>query len=303
MGFSGPCSWSCSPRRVVAFGMVSRVCVLWYRKSRRNASNPDTVFAIASNSKLFTSIATGLFISDGTLKREQGAELSWSTKAKEPFGDLWELRDEEASRGTNIRDMLSHRTGLPGHDVGNIKRNQSVVDKHSSLPSSLSRTPRNLAIQPGTRLAGVSTPTLLNQSFASYAEQHIFEPLEVSSTTYSVAKAEKGLMADGFVQDGQDLKLGSDGVNRPMVPFFLRPENEYDFPRFWWCSFICERLDKMACYASGSRGASFRETNHCPSRSRLTPQQEHPCSQKSRLFRKSVPWCTVLVKLILLSRA
>ncbi|KAF5360710.1 hypothetical protein D9756_004739 [Leucocoprinus leucothites] len=192
---------------------------------------PDTVFAIASNSKLFTAIGTGLLISNESLKEERGAELTWSTKAKDIFGGLWELWDEEASRGTSIQDMLSHRTGLPGHDIGNVKRNQSLVDKIRTLrylrPSAEFRELWQYNNLMYDSLAYLPQ-TLVNQSFASYMEQHIFHPLCMSSTTYSIAQAEKGLLANGFVHSGQDQKLGLDGVQKPIVPFFVRPGDEYD---------------------------------------------------------------------------
>jgi CubicO group peptidase (beta-lactamase class C family) len=70
---------------------------------------------------------------------------------------------------------------------------------------------------------------LVKRSFTSYVEEHIFKPLNMSSSRYSVVKAEKGLLVDGFTQNGQDLKLGMDGFQKPIIPFFARPGNEYDF--------------------------------------------------------------------------
>lgn len=90
---------------------------------------PDTLFALGSNSKLFTAMATGLLISNQTLGKERGVELSWSTKAKDVFGDIWGLMDEEASLGTSIQDMLSHRTGLPRHDLSDVPRKGELTEK------------------------------------------------------------------------------------------------------------------------------------------------------------------------------
>ncbi len=84
---------------------------------------------MASNSKLFTAVSTGLLISNKTLRKERGAELSWSTKAKDVFGDVWGLMDEEANRGTSIQDMLSHRTGLPRHDASEVQRKGELAEK------------------------------------------------------------------------------------------------------------------------------------------------------------------------------
>jgi CubicO group peptidase (beta-lactamase class C family) len=88
----------------------------------------DTLFAWASNSKLFTALATGLLFSNETLRKERDPALSWYTKAKDAFGGLWGLWDEEASNGVTIQDMLSHRTGLPRHDGSEIPRQGGLAD-------------------------------------------------------------------------------------------------------------------------------------------------------------------------------
>ena len=76
---------------------------------------PDTLFSIASNSKLFLSLSVGLLISNETLAKERGRELHWDTRAKDLFPQ-WKMMDEYTNLETNIQDMLTHRTGLPGHD-------------------------------------------------------------------------------------------------------------------------------------------------------------------------------------------
>jgi len=88
-----------------------------------DAPTPDTMFSIASNSKLFTALSVGLLISNDTT-----GKLQWNSKAKDVYGDLWELWDEEATSGVKIQDMFSHRTGLPSHDLSGRKRDNGVRD-------------------------------------------------------------------------------------------------------------------------------------------------------------------------------
>ncbi|KXN88233.1 Protein flp [Leucoagaricus sp. SymC.cos] len=204
----------------LAIGLVRRDATSltgWYQefasygaaKADGTLVTPDTVFAIGSNSKLFAALATGLLISNETLKRERGVELSWSTKAKKVYGDLWGLWDEEASNGTSLQDMLSHRTGLPGHDFSNVKRNDSLVNKIATLrflrPSAEFRETwqyNNLMYDSLAYLPQLS----VNQSFSSYVEQHILQPLGI----------------------GRGLQSGFDGVKKPIVPLFVKPGNDYD---------------------------------------------------------------------------
>jgi len=67
---------------------------------------------------------------------------------------------------------------------------------------------------------------LVNQSFASYVDQHIFKPLNMSTATYSVATAEAGRMAHGFQVSGQDLKRSLNGTRKAIVPHYMRPLEE-----------------------------------------------------------------------------
>lgn len=89
---------------------------------------PETMFAIASNSKLFLSISVGLLIDNSTLCEERGKDLKWTTKAKEVYGDLWGLWDEEMSGRVNIQDIVSHRTGIPRHDFSTAPSEGGVAE-------------------------------------------------------------------------------------------------------------------------------------------------------------------------------
>jgi CubicO group peptidase (beta-lactamase class C family) len=63
------------------------------------------LFCIASNSKLFTALAIGLLVQNGT-KLSNGAELSWSSKLKDVLPE-WALMDEYASEHVDITDLGS----------------------------------------------------------------------------------------------------------------------------------------------------------------------------------------------------
>lgn len=87
---------------------------------------PDTMFAIASNSKLFLSLSVGLIMANESL----GKKLDWNSKATEVFKgtNLWGLMDEDLERGINVQDMLSHRTGLPRHDLSGQSREGGIAE-------------------------------------------------------------------------------------------------------------------------------------------------------------------------------
>jgi hypothetical protein len=88
---------------------------------------PDSVFAIASNSKLFLAMSVGLLVFNKTLAEERGQEIKWSTKIRDLIPE-WGLMDEEMDRGVSLQDMLSHRTGMPRHDFSGIQRKGGVSE-------------------------------------------------------------------------------------------------------------------------------------------------------------------------------
>ena len=88
---------------------------------------PDSVFAIASNSKLFLAMSVGLLVHNKTLAEERGEELKWSTKIRDLIPE-WGLMDEEMDRGVSLQDMLSHRTGMPRHDYSGTQRKGGVSE-------------------------------------------------------------------------------------------------------------------------------------------------------------------------------
>jgi CubicO group peptidase (beta-lactamase class C family) len=67
----------------------------------------DTLFPIASNTKLFTAIAAGLLVDEG--------RLAWDEPIRERVPSL-RFSTEALDRTVTLRDMLAHRTGIHRHD-------------------------------------------------------------------------------------------------------------------------------------------------------------------------------------------
>lgn len=69
---------------------------------------PDTRFAMASVTKSFTAMSVALLVDDGL--------LGWDQPLRELVPELL-LHDAVATASLTVRDMLSHRTGMPRHDL------------------------------------------------------------------------------------------------------------------------------------------------------------------------------------------
>ncbi|CAK5267240.1 unnamed protein product [Mycena citricolor] len=189
---------------------------------------PDTLFAVASDSKLFTAVAVGLLIANETLAGQRGRRVRWDT----PVGELlpeWGLWDARAAQVT-LQDMLTHRTGIPRHEYSGQARGGGLPEMISTLrhlrPSASLRDRyqyNNLMFEALAHLPA----TLLNQTFESYIEQHLFKPLGMDSATYSVRDAEAGgEMAHGHHWDMRDYSRNITGTRVPIDPYFLRPGEE-----------------------------------------------------------------------------
>jgi CubicO group peptidase (beta-lactamase class C family) len=111
-------------------------------KADGTAISPGSRFCIGSNSKvcprtffhnwninileqLFDVMATGLLVSNDSLS----SRISWDTKLKSIIPD-WEVADSIITDRANIVDAMSHRTGLPRHDL--------MYDKNDTISSIVS---------------------------------------------------------------------------------------------------------------------------------------------------------------------
>ncbi|KAF5365311.1 hypothetical protein D9758_005454 [Tetrapyrgos nigripes] len=179
-----------------------------------------SLVGIASNSKLFTALGTGLLISNESLS------LSWNTKIADVVPE-WGLADSIASAETTIVDAMSHRTGLPRHDLmySRTDNTSSILQRLRYLRTSAPfRTIWQYCNNMYTLLSYLPT-LLVDKPFARYIKDNIFVPLNLSSTTYSldVARA-SGHLADPICRDG---------VNRSDDVFGMGKARAALYPNWW----------------------------------------------------------------------
>ncbi|KAK1235671.1 hypothetical protein PQX77_001091 [Marasmius sp. AFHP31] len=180
----------------------------------------ETLFSIGSNSKLFTTTATGLLITNETLT----PRISWDTKIASLIPS-WELADPIATNKSSIKDLMSHRTGMPRHEFN--------YRKEDTLPSLLERLK---FLKPSTEFRetfqynnlmyntlGYLPEVLSTQMpLARYVKKNVFDPLGMDSTTYSfdVANA-TGRLSPGFARENFSLADGLPGTGVPrQLPYW-----------------------------------------------------------------------------------
>ncbi len=100
------------PGAAVAVVRGDQVLVLkGYGRRRADANDPvtaDTVFPLASCTKQFTTALLAMLVDDGA--------LAWDDPVKKHL-PAFKLSDPNANALLTVRDLVSHRTGLGGHDL------------------------------------------------------------------------------------------------------------------------------------------------------------------------------------------
>ncbi|KAG2069269.1 beta-lactamase/transpeptidase-like protein [Suillus decipiens] len=172
----------------------------------------DTLFYMASASKAFCATALGILMDDYDHGRNVTplppalSEFNWHTLVQDILPGEWQLMDEWASKKANIKDILSHVSGLPRHDFS--------YGPHESLKDDVLRM-RHL--RPAFELreqwsynnkmfmaAAHIIETYSAQTYTSFVEDRVFTPLGMSSSTFSPAKARKtGRFTQGWTSDGR----------------------------------------------------------------------------------------------------
>ncbi|BEJ10597.1 hypothetical protein CspHIS471_0100190 [Cutaneotrichosporon sp. HIS471] len=161
----------------------------------------DTLFPIASNTKLFTAISVGTVLAQHN--------LTWSTKVKDVLPE-WKLMDEYASTHADIVDLTSMRSGMPGHPMAQFKGDsdaQVVANLGNLPPSAEIRQVYQYNNMHYASLAHVVT-TVSGTPFVDWVNQNILTPLNMTTSTFDYT----GVTTESFRRTGVN---GTQGALSP----------------------------------------------------------------------------------------
>ncbi len=146
---------------------------------------PQTLFAIGSISKSFTSTVMGVLADQG--------KLEWDKPVREYLPDF-RLHDATATAQMTPRDLVTHGSGLPRHDAlwyGSSLTRQQMYDRLRHLePSKDFRSTwqyNNLMFM----TAGYLAARLGDLSWEELVRQKIFVPLGMKTSNFSVTESQK----------------------------------------------------------------------------------------------------------------
>src|SRR6185503_9563325 len=148
-------------------------------RDRNLPVTPDTVFAIGSLTKAFT--ATALSIAADTGRVDLQSPINQSRT-------LLALSDPDVMRQISIADILSHRTGVPSHDLlwylggfgaKELRRKASLLE---TVPGAFRRTFSYNNLLYG--VLGELFEEQVGERMESYVGRTILAPLRMTSTSY-----------------------------------------------------------------------------------------------------------------------
>jgi CubicO group peptidase (beta-lactamase class C family) len=147
---------------------------------------PNTLFAIGSCSKAFTSASVCLLVDEGKIDIDKPVITYYPN---------FKMQDDYATTHITLRDMLSHRSGLPRHDFAwygadNLTR-KDIVEGLRYLE--LSKGFREAwQYQNGMfTTAGFLVEVVSGEKWENIVAKKIFEPLGMKSTNFSVFDSQK----------------------------------------------------------------------------------------------------------------
>jgi CubicO group peptidase (beta-lactamase class C family) len=141
---------------------------------------PDTLFAIGSTTKAFTAATVGALVDDGLLE--------WERPLRDYLPEL-RLHDPVVTDRLNVIDLLSHRSGLPRHDLawlGHPGRSRAeLVRRLRFLPLSRDLRQEFQYCNLGYLVAGHVVEVLSGTPWEDYLRTRLLAPLGMGRSNLS----------------------------------------------------------------------------------------------------------------------
>jgi len=148
-------------------------------------ADANTIFAIGSSSKAFTTMGLGMLSSED--------QLDWNKPVIEYMPDF-KLMDDFATQEMTAIDLVTHQSGLPRHDFMWYATDFSRKDLYNRLrylePSKSFRTTfqyQNLMYM----TAGILIEEISGETWEGYTKKQIFQPLGMKRSNLSIDNTQK----------------------------------------------------------------------------------------------------------------
>ncbi len=140
----------------------------------------QTLFQIASNTKLFAAVAAGLLVDEG--------KLTWDKPIREAVPSI-QFYNDSLNGTVTLQDMLAHRTGITRHDsiwYNSGFTTREIYERLKFLEPTASL--RQIHLYNNLMYAGVGHIVELKsgKSWKDFVQERILTPLDMRSTVFSI---------------------------------------------------------------------------------------------------------------------
>ncbi len=175
----------------VAVGVVAKDKLVFakgygYRDyGQRLPMTANTLFEIASNTKLFTAIAVGMLVEEG--------KLEWDKPVRR-YVPAVRFYNDELNNTVTIRDMLAHRTGVTRHDMIFYRSDLTRRELFERLKYLEPEEPLRQTFLYNNLMytaSGYIIELLTQQTWEDFVRERILQPLGMNNTVFSVEEMKK----------------------------------------------------------------------------------------------------------------
>ena len=146
----------------------------------------DTVFAIGSSSKAFTTMAMGILVEEG--------KLAWDEPVTK-YLPKFALKDEVAGKRMTPRDLVTHRSGLPRHDLVWYNAKLSRPELVARLPYLEPNEDFREKFQYQNLMfltAGHLSAEVAGTPWEDVIRTRILDPIGMKNSNFAVSESQKG---------------------------------------------------------------------------------------------------------------
>jgi CubicO group peptidase (beta-lactamase class C family) len=146
---------------------------------------PHTLMAIGSDTKSFTAVLLSMLVDE--------KKLDWDTPVRTYIPEF-QLFDTYASENITARDLMTHRSGLPAHDMvwyGRHVTRKELMDRLRYLEPTATLRNRYQYNNLMVTTAGYLAERITNQSWDQLIQTRIFQPLGMLGSDTSVRNSSR----------------------------------------------------------------------------------------------------------------
>lgn len=173
----------------------------WRDRQAQKPVTEDTVFAIGSTTKAFTATLLGMLVDEH--------RLDWDQPVQSYLPDF-RLQDEYATAHMTPRDLLTHDSGLPRHDLSwysSYASRDEIYHRLRYLEPSAELRQRFQYQNLMYMTAGILAEKITGESWESLVQERILKPLKMSRTTTSGPEArQEGNFARPYTRKQGEVK-------------------------------------------------------------------------------------------------